>query len=206
LLWLHLGRPERYRTTCAKLIASAGDATSPMTAEALAWQCVLGPEAVTDTEAVIRLAEASLAGVSPDQRPPAPRRPGAALHRAGRPAESSPRLEEGIRLGDGQGLPQDWAFLAIAHQALGDPEAAHQWFRKLADRLPPTYWEGVELKLLQREAESLILGSRPATSPSAPSGPTKQATGDPGTKPEGESCAMGLPTSRTRPTLSMGVH
>jgi WD40 repeat protein/tetratricopeptide (TPR) repeat protein len=160
LLWLHLGRPDRYRATCAKLLASAGDAPSPLTALALAWECVLGPEAVADPKAVIRLAESALGGVRADQRPRALRILGAALYRAGRPAESVARLEESIQVGDGQGLPQDWAFLAMAHQAQGDPEAARRWLRKVADRLPPTYWEGVELKVLQREAESLILGGR----------------------------------------------
>ena len=156
LLWLHLGSPGRYRAACAKLLASYGDAPSPLTANAVAWQCVLGPDAVADTGTVVRLAEAALAAVSADQKPWALTTLGAALYRAGRSTEAVARLKEAIALGDGPGRPQDWAFLAMAHQALGESEAARQWLRKLADRLPATYWEGVELKLLQREAEALI--------------------------------------------------
>ena len=168
LLWLHLGNPDRYRAACAKLLASHGDAPSPLTANAVAWQCVLGPDAVADTGAVVRLAEAALAAVSADQKPWALTTLGAALYRAGRSAEAVARLKEAIALGDGQGRPQDWAFLAMAHQALGESEAARQWLRKLADRLPATFWEGVELKLLQREAEAFI--------PSGPELPSKSSS------------------------------
>ncbi len=168
LLWLHLGKPDRYRATCAKLLASHVDAPSPLTAKAVAWQCVLGPDAIAETGTVVRLAEAALAAASADQKPGALTTLGAALYRAGRSGEAVARLKEATALGDGQGRPQDWAFLAMAHQALGESEAARQWLRQLADRLPATYWEGVELKLLQREAEALI--------PSGPELPSKSSS------------------------------
>jgi Flp pilus assembly protein TadD len=161
LLWLHLGNPKRYRAACAKLLASYALAPSPSTAGAAAWQCVLGPNAVADAGAVVRLAEAALAAVSADQKPWALTALGAALYRAGRSGEAVARLKEAIARGDGRGRPQDWAFLAMAQQSLGESEAARQWLRKLADRLPATYWEGVELKLLQREVEA-TLSSEPA--------------------------------------------
>jgi WD40 repeat protein/serine/threonine protein kinase/tetratricopeptide (TPR) repeat protein len=168
LLWLYLGVAKLYRSTCAKLLASYGEKPSPMTAQALAWQSVLARDAVADPKIVIRLAETALAGASKEQRPQALTTLGAALYRAGRPAEGVARLEEGIRLGNGQGLPKDWAFLAMAYQALGNSQAARQWLRKLADRLPAAFWDGIELQLLQAEAEALIQGSRPATSPLVP--------------------------------------
>jgi tetratricopeptide (TPR) repeat protein len=169
LLWLYLGVPKLYRSTCAKLLASHGENPNPMTAHALAWQSVLARDAVADPKIVIRLAETALAGVSSEDRPRALTTLGAALYRAGKSAEAVARLEEGIRLGNGQGLPEDWAFLAMAYQGLGNSQAAREWLRKLADRLPAAFWEGRELQLLQSEAEALIQGSRPATSPSAPS-------------------------------------
>jgi tetratricopeptide (TPR) repeat protein len=169
LLWLHLGVPRLYRAACAKLLASSGDAPSPRTAHALAWQCVLGPHAVADPGTVVRLAEEALAGASTEQRPQALTTLGAALYRAGRHARAVARLEEAIRLGNEQGLPQDWAFLAMAQQALGDSKAARRWLGKLTDRLPPTFWETLELKLLQSEAEALIQANGPATSLTAPS-------------------------------------
>ena len=63
--------------------------------------------------------------------------------------------------------------LAVAMPAFGDQhllgesEAARRWLRKLADRLPATYWEGVELKLLQREAEAFVLSGPESPSQSS---------------------------------------
>jgi WD40 repeat protein/Flp pilus assembly protein TadD/tRNA A-37 threonylcarbamoyl transferase component Bud32 len=156
LLWLHLGDRERYRSACAKLLAESGESASASKAGAIAWQCVLAPDAVSDMGRVARLAESSLAAASVAQKPSALTTLGAALYRVRRPVEAISHLKEAIALGDGQGRPQDWAFLAMAHQFVGDEEAARQWLRKLADRLPPRFWEGVELKLLQREAEAMI--------------------------------------------------
>jgi hypothetical protein len=45
------------------------------------------------------------------------------------------------------------------------------------------YRDDVEIRILHREAESLILGSRPTARPIAPSAPTKEASGHPGAKP-----------------------
>jgi hypothetical protein len=56
---------------------------------------------------------------------------GAALHRAGRFQEAISRLEEGIRKRDGTSLPQDWAFLSMAHQRLGHRREARRWLDRL---------------------------------------------------------------------------
>jgi hypothetical protein len=43
--------------------------------------------------------------------------------------------------------------------------------------------DDMEVRILHREAESLILGSRPSAPPNALSAPTKEASGQPGAKP-----------------------
>jgi hypothetical protein len=42
----------------------------------------------------------------------------------------------------------------------------------------------VVIRILGREAESLILGRPPAAPPTAPAASTEKAAGDPGTKPD----------------------
>jgi hypothetical protein len=85
---------------------------------------------------------------------------GAALYRSGRFEESIQRLEEGIRRRRGEGLPQDWAFLALAHHRLGHHSEAGRWLDRLqsrqADAGPNRFWEELEIRLLCREAEALI--------------------------------------------------
>ena len=86
------------------------------------------------------------------------------------------------------GDPQGFAFLALAHHRLGHRAEARRWLDKLAAYRPKETgdlsWDDVEVRILRREAESLILGGPPAApSPAAPA-PTKEAAGPPGAKPE----------------------
>ena len=46
------------------------------------------------------------------------------------------------------------------------------------------FWDDVEIRILRREAESQILGSRPPAPPPIATEPTKKAASDPGVKPE----------------------
>ena len=86
---------------------------------------------------------------------------GAALYRAGRFDEAIRRLEEAIRLRGGDGLPQDWAFLAMAHHRLGHRDEARRWLDRLRDHQPSTdpdqFWNELEIRLLRSEAEAVIL-------------------------------------------------
>jgi tetratricopeptide (TPR) repeat protein len=85
---------------------------------------------------------------------------GAALYRAGRFDEALRRLGESIRGQGGEGKPQDWVFLAMAHHRRGNREEARRWLDRFRDyRLsenPARFWEEVEIRLLRREAEALI--------------------------------------------------
>ena len=46
--------------------------------------------------------------------------------------EAIRRLDEGIGKQDGQGLPQNWAFLAMAHDRLGHQSEARRWLDRFA--------------------------------------------------------------------------
>ena len=112
---------------------------------------------------------------------------GAALYRAGQFEEAIRRLDESIQTrGDG-GDPRGFAFLALAHYRLGHRDEAEHWQDKLVAYRPKEGFDfsidDVEVRILHREAESVILGSRPSAPSIAPSAPTKGASGHPGAKP-----------------------
>ena len=109
----------------------------------------------------MRLAEAALAAFPPAQKPIVMNTLGAALYRAGRFEESIHWLEEGIRTRGGESLPQDWAFLALAHHRLGRRAEALRWLDRLrtyrANETPNAFWNELEIRLLRGEAESVLL-------------------------------------------------
>ena len=65
----------------------------------------------------------------------------------------------------------------MAHHRLGHPDKAKRWLDKLVACRPKQGFDfsrdDVEIRILHREAESLILRSRPTARPMAPSAPTK---------------------------------
>jgi tetratricopeptide (TPR) repeat protein len=118
---------------------------------------------VSDLEAPVRLALASLSHLqTEEQKPFALLSLGATLYRAGRFDEAIKRLEESIRAGHGQGLPHDWVFLAMAHHRLGHHDEAIRWLERLETYEPVTgldfSLEDGAVEILRREAVSLILG------------------------------------------------
>jgi tetratricopeptide (TPR) repeat protein len=177
------------RHACEDLLKRFGSTTDPVQAHGVAWYCVLAPDAVADPKAPVRLAEAALAG-HPGRgraRSDVLKTLGAALYRAGRFEEAIRRLDESIQTrGDG-GDPRGFAFLALAHYRLGHRDEAEHWLDKLVADRPKEGFDfsidSVEIRILHREAESLILGSRPSAPSIAPSAPTKGASGHPGAKP-----------------------
>ena len=180
---------EGVRRACEDLLKRFGNTTDPGQAHGVAWLCVLAPEAVADPKAPVRLAEAALAGHpgSGRSRSHVLKTLGAALYRAGRFEEAIRRLDESIQTrGDG-GDPRGFAFLALAHYRLGHRDEAEHWLDKLVAYRPKEGFDfsidDVEVRILHREAESVILGSRPSAPSIAPSAPTKGASGHPGAKP-----------------------
>jgi WD40 repeat protein/tetratricopeptide (TPR) repeat protein len=172
---------------CEDLLKRFGKTTDPAPANIVAWSCVLVPDAVADREAPIRLAEAALARWPEGERGDVLNTLGAALYRAGRFEEAIRRLNESSKtLGD-EGVPKGFAFLAMAHHRCGHQDEAKHWLEKLiASQVNevPGSWDDIEIRILRREAESLIVGSRHSAASPTASEPTKKATSDPRVKPE----------------------
>ena len=83
-----------------------------------------------------------------------------------------------------RGLPS-WPWPITAWGIATRPNAGWTSWRPTGPRRAADFsWDDVEIRILRREAESLILGGPPAApSPAAPA-PTKKAAGHPGAKPE----------------------
>ena len=151
---------------------------------------MLAPDAVVDSEAPVRLAEAALARQLErgKVRSDVLNTLGAALYRAGRFEEAIRRLNESIQARDGGDDPKGFAFLAMAHHRLGHRDEAKRWLDKLVAYQPKEgadfSWDDVEIRILRREAESLILGSPPAAPQSPTAASTEKAIGHPGARPE----------------------
>jgi tetratricopeptide (TPR) repeat protein len=169
-----------YRQACAELLDLHGRLENPE--DVLYWvpmTCALGPDAVADPEAVVRLAQRALKAsktVAGLHIPPLIL--GAATYRAGRFEEAIKYLTQG----EG-GYPQDCLFLAMAHQRLGHTAEARQWLDKAIDWIDSSTkdkpkgntlgaridWQTwLELQVLRREAESLIKGSKADAPPVRP--------------------------------------
>jgi WD40 repeat protein/serine/threonine protein kinase len=163
---------------CEDLLKRFGKTTDPAQANIVAWSCVLVPDAVADREAPIRLAENALVRWSEGEKSDVLNTLGAALYRAGRFEEAIRRLNEGVKTWGDERIPKGFAFLAMAQHRLGHQDDAKHWLDKLiASQVNdvPGSWNDVESRILRREAESLILGGRPAAPPATDPAPIKAA-------------------------------
>jgi tetratricopeptide (TPR) repeat protein len=149
------------RRACADLLAHFRSATDPHTANNIAWDCVIGPDAVADPEAPVHLAEHAVHAAPQAEKAIFLNTLGAALYRAGRYEEAIRRLEEGVQMRGGESLPHDWAFLAMAHHRLGHHAQAHHWLERFgrdrASHDADAFWDEWEIQFLRDEAEALIL-------------------------------------------------
>jgi WD40 repeat protein/tetratricopeptide (TPR) repeat protein len=150
LVLLESGDRAGWRDACAALLARFGGTIDPRAAGEVARAWALAPGPAGDPAAPLRLAEAAAVSTL-----------GAALYRAGRPAEAIGRLEEAIRARGDQGDPRDWAFLALAHHRLGQRAEARRWLDRLREHRPSEdparFWDESEVRLLRSEAEAVIL-------------------------------------------------
>ena len=153
---------------CEDLLKRFGTKADHAQSNSIAWTCVLDADAAVYGEALVHLAEAGVAG-RPErgrERSDVLNTLGASLYRAGRFGEAIRRLNESIQALDGGDVPKGFAFLAMAHHRLGHGDEAKRWLDKLVAYQPKDgadfSWDDVEIRILRREAESLILGSTPA--------------------------------------------
>jgi len=166
LCLLEDGNCPAYQRAAAQLLEKFGTVTSPWEANWVASHCVLAADALPDLSAPVRMAEVALAAFGPSEKRNALGTLGAALYRAGRFAEAIGRLEESVRERGGVGVPQDWAFLAMAHWRKANGAAARRWLDKLRSYKPGATSgfvpEVVEIGILRSEAEALVHDSPPA--------------------------------------------
>jgi WD40 repeat protein len=162
---LQAGDAATYRRLCrhAAEVVAAGQ-VPPEMANDVAWLFVLGPEAVPAYGPIVRLAEQAVSSAKGASKYTVLNTLGAVLYRAGRYQDAVARLNEAVALKDKTGAVQDWLFLALAHQRLGQADEAKKWLDR-AVAAPPAkgddhYWENAEVELLRREAQRL-LGNSP---------------------------------------------
>jgi tetratricopeptide (TPR) repeat protein len=144
------GDIDGYLKACTRLLRDFPLRGDPLRVNAVAWTCILSPEAVEDREAVVRSARAAVKAASKDSdKHDLLRTLGAATYRAGRFEEAISHLndalkaptEPGVRPDAGAdggvspgptpgGDPLDWLLLAMAHHRLGHAEEARKWLDK----------------------------------------------------------------------------
>jgi WD40 repeat protein/tetratricopeptide (TPR) repeat protein len=165
LALLEQGDLPGYRKAVAKLLLKYNNPSGGFTSSMVAWLCSIGPDAVADPGIPIRMAEKALADGRADVKQYALGTLGAALYRAWRFDEAMGRLDESVKGSGGVGIPQDWAFLAMAHYKKGHTDEALRWLGKLRGYSPDMTLgmkpEHSEIRTLRREAEAVIAGRPP---------------------------------------------
>ena len=158
---LAIGDQADLRIDLEDLLSQSVRVTSDQDANNVAWTCSLGPHSVADREAPVRLAELALARGAEVDKPGYCCTLGATLYRADRYEESIRRFQEGMQKRGGDGDPQEWAFLAMAHHRLGQHDLARSWLERFKSYHPKgtraEYWVELEIALLRREAEAVVL-------------------------------------------------
>jgi len=169
LLRLHLGDRDGHRKTCVEMLKRF-DSSDLNAAYWTAWTCTLAPDAVTDWQPVVRLAEKSL-GTDPKNCDKL-QHLGAVLYRAGRFEEGAKWLTEAETALKESPNPRTTVvysqlFLAMTQHRLGHAAEADKWLKKAMqeiDRPPPeqsqaaaSSWNRrLTLQLLRHEAEELL--------------------------------------------------
>jgi tetratricopeptide (TPR) repeat protein len=168
LFALAAGQRDAYGRACRALRDGLSGAEAER-ANAIAWVCVLGPDALPDYEGCMAALTKALAA-TPDNYQYL-NTLGAVLCRTGRSEAAVQRLQQAVRVHGTGGTAWDWLFLALAHHRLGQATEARQaleralgWIRQaeqgtLQDRFCPTplAWQtALELRLLRQEVEALV--------------------------------------------------
>jgi WD40 repeat protein/serine/threonine protein kinase/tetratricopeptide (TPR) repeat protein len=165
-----LGDREGYSRLCARELARAPEDSTYFP---VVRACVLNPNAVSNPERVVRIAERSLDSAPKDRSRVVDL--GAALYRAGKFEAAEQRFGD-LKSQDYGGV-KGWLFLAMIHYRLGHAEEARKWRDKAAqsmdqreaaeqrpgfDARNKPYWrDRLEQQILQREVETLIPKAAP---------------------------------------------
>jgi tetratricopeptide (TPR) repeat protein len=172
------GDSPSYKRACADMIERCGKAGGPRSYH-VARACTLAPDAVALALPAGRLAEKELQASTrafwslTEQ--------GALAYRAGRFQQVVPCFEQSLEAEHKSGRAVvNWLWLALTSQRLGKAEEALRWLEKaqawldqFRDGMPAWaetefglhYHNWLEAHVLRREAEALILSTRPRSGP-----------------------------------------
>ncbi len=165
-IWLHLaglqmrrGDREAYCRCCAAILEHYGRTNRAEEANEAAWACTLAPAAVSNVGAIIRLAEKATAHEPKNSG--YCNTLGAVLYRAGRFEEAREKLQEAVRLNEGNEAPEDALFMAMTEHRLGHDSEA-----RLARQGPETLGGSQERQAPERTgADSRQVSGNPAAHP-----------------------------------------
>jgi tetratricopeptide (TPR) repeat protein len=154
-----------YRSAAGKLLSQYSKTSDPNSMNTAAWFCTYVPDAVADLAVPVQMAEKAVAGYSPELKRLALNTLGAVLYRAGRIDEAIVRLDESVKASGGAGVPENWAFLAMAHHTKGNDDEARRWLEKLRSHKPDEKagfsTVPVVCRIFLREAEALLRETPP---------------------------------------------
>ena len=155
LLRLEVGDLGGYQDLCAQALGLVDASVQPGLANSASWTCALGPPRGPVGPALIGLARR---GTEPPSDPRMTLNTlGAILYRAGLDDPAIEVIAKGMALRGDEGLPQDWAFLAMAHARQGRRADARRYLDHLASWHPSgdasKALEELEIAILRREAE-----------------------------------------------------
>ncbi len=152
LALLESGDTPGYRAAADKLLTRFRNSPSPDDLNKAAWSCCYADAAVADLTVPVQVAEAARGLFSQGLSFRARRTLGPALYRAGRIDEAIAQLEAVVRSDGDVGVPQDWAFLAMAHYKKANSNEAQRWIEKVRafvkDKNTPFSVDLVECRVL----------------------------------------------------------
>jgi serine/threonine protein kinase/WD40 repeat protein/Flp pilus assembly protein TadD len=159
-LLVHLGEHVLHHRLCRRLLDDHSNQKMTLNLSA-AEACAVGPIPHDLAEVAVLRLETTLNHAPDSLKHLVLGRKGAALYRAGHPAEAIRALEEGIRK-RGEEWAEDLAFLAMAHQALGHDAAAHECLGRLEAHckrspLSGDFWTRISRDDLLEEARAKMV-------------------------------------------------
>lgn len=161
---------EAYRVTCQQMLNNFGHTTDTHTANAIAWTVAIAPDATDDYRPFIELAKRAI--TSKPEEPLILNTFAAVLCRAGDHQLALDQLRKASELEGSGGSLYNWLLLSAVNHYLGQSNQAKHWLDRVTERIeeeqpqegsdtriPPSWNQKLELKLLRQETESLILVS-----------------------------------------------
>jgi WD40 repeat protein/tetratricopeptide (TPR) repeat protein len=157
------GARKSYDKLCARLATGSFEIDHLSLTNAAAWVCALAPDAIVDyTPLIARIDQIVKATPPSTLRHDLLNTLGAVLFRGGRFEEAVARLTEGIHDSGGQGVFEDWVFLALAYHRMGHLAEARSYLERIKQAKPfsSDIWQSLEQALLREEALATLEGGK----------------------------------------------